>query len=64
MVGAEAKASLNERRARLDPVSLLHSIRETQSALAAFVSLVVRPTPRARAWNGSWRNFPSGGGRM
>ena len=49
MVGAEAKASLNERRARLDPVSLLHSIRETQSALAAFVSLVVRPTPRGES---------------
>ena len=49
MVGAEAKASLNERRARLDPVALLHSIRETQSALAAIVAPEVRPTPRGES---------------
>ena len=44
-VGAECKARLNERRAQLDPVALLHSIRETQSALAAIVSPEVRATP-------------------
>ena len=44
-VVAETRARLNERRARLDPVALLHSIRETQSALAAIVSPEVRPTP-------------------
>ena len=49
MVGAEAKASLNERGARLDPVALLHSIRETQSALAAIVAPEVRPTPRGES---------------
>ena len=48
-VGAETRASLNERRARLDPVALLHSIRETQSALAAIVSPEVRPTPRGES---------------
>ena len=37
-VGAEMKAKLYERRAQLNPVALLHSIRETQSALAAIVS--------------------------
>ena len=49
MVGAEAKASLNERRARLDSVALLHSIRETQSALAAIVAPEVRPTPKGES---------------
>ena len=37
-VGTETRTRLNERRAQLDPVALLHSIRETQSALAAIVS--------------------------
>ena len=44
-VGAEMKAKLYERRAQLNPVALLHSIRETQSALAAIVSPEVRATP-------------------
>ena len=48
-VGAETRAILNERRARLDPVALLHSIRETLSALAAIVSPEVRPTPRGES---------------
>ena len=48
-VGAETRARLNKRRARLDPVALLHSIRETQSALAAIVSPEVRPTPRGES---------------
>ena len=48
-VVAETRARLNERRARLDPVALLHSIRETQSALASIVSPEVRPTPRGES---------------
>ena len=48
-VGDETRVSLNERRARLDPVALLHSIRETQSALAAIVSPEIRPTPRGES---------------
>ena len=44
-VAAETRVRLNKRRALLDPVALLHSIRETQSALAAIVSPEVRPTP-------------------
>ena len=43
-VSAEAKAALSERGAALDPVALLHAIREAQSALAALVSPELRPT--------------------
>ena len=48
-VSAEAKAALSERRAALDPVALLHAIREAQSALAAIVSPELRPTPRGES---------------
>ena len=48
-VSAEAKAALAERRATLDPVALLHTIREAQSALAAIVSPELRPTPRGES---------------
>ena len=48
-VSAEAKAVLSERRAALDPVALLHAIREAQSALAAIVSPELRPTPRGES---------------
>ena len=44
-----AKAKLGERRATLDPVALLHNIREAQSALAAIVSPELRPTPRGES---------------
>ena len=43
--GAELKALLNEYRAGLDPVLLLHTIREAQSALVAATSRGVRETP-------------------
>ena len=45
-VSAEAKAALAERRATLDPVALLHAIRESQAAL---VSPELRPTPRGES---------------
>ena len=48
-VSAEAKAILAERRATLDPVALLHAIREAQSALAAIVSPELQPTPRGES---------------
>ena len=48
-VSAEAKAILAERRATLDPVALLHTIREDQSALAAIVSPELRPTHRGES---------------
>ncbi len=39
------RAALNEYRARLDPVFLLHTIREAQSALVAATAPEVRETP-------------------
>ena len=48
-VTAESKAALSERRATLDPVALLHAIREAQPALAALVSPELRPTPRGES---------------
>ena len=48
-VSAEAKAALSERRATLEPMALLHTIREAQSALAALVSSELRPTPRSES---------------
>ena len=41
----EMKDALKEYRARLDPVLLLHTIREAQSALAAATAPEVRETP-------------------
>ena len=46
--GADLKALLNEYRAGLDPVLLLHTIREAQSALVA-------ATYSGSAGNASWR---------
>ena len=48
-VSAEAKVRLSELRATLDPVELLHSIREAQSALESIVSPELRPTPRGES---------------
>ena len=48
-VSAEAKAALIERRGTLDPVALLHTIREAQSALVAIVSPEIRPTLRGES---------------
>ena len=54
-VSAGTKAALSERRAAfcssssVDPVALLHAIREAQSALAVIVSPELRPTPRSES---------------
>ena len=48
-VSAEAKMKLAERRGTLDPVALLHTIREGLSALTAIVSPELRPTPRGES---------------
>ena len=48
-VSAESEAALAERRATLDPVALLHTIREAQATLAALVSPEIRPTPRGES---------------
>ena len=44
-VSVEMKTALSEYRVKLDPVALLHAIREAQSALAAVTSPEIRPTP-------------------
>ena len=44
-VSEEIKRRLRKSRSELDPVSLLHSIRETQSALAAVGSVESGGTP-------------------
>ena len=44
-IGDDARAVLREYRAMLDPVLLLHTIREAQSALVAAMSPEVRETP-------------------
>ena len=48
-VSNEAKTTLADRRATLDPVVLLHSIRETQSALASLVSPDLGSNPRVES---------------
>ena len=44
-VSVEMKAALSEYRVKLDPVALLHAIREAQSALGAVTCPAIRPTP-------------------
>ncbi len=44
-VSLEMKAVLSGYRVKLDPVALLHAIREAQSALGAVTSPEIRPTP-------------------
>ena len=44
-VSVEMKGALSEYRVKLDPVALLHAIREAQSALAAVTCPEIRPTP-------------------
>ena len=44
VTGNEVKAALDEYRTRLDPMSLLHTIRETQSALVAATAPEIRET--------------------
>ena len=48
-VSAEAKMQLAEHRGTLDPVELLHTFREAQSALTAIVFPELRPTPRSES---------------
>ena len=48
-VSAEEKAILAKRRATLEPMALLHTIREAQSDLAALVYPELRPTPQGES---------------
>ena len=64
-VSVEMKAALSEYRVKLDPVALLHAIREAQAVLAAVIRLPKSdPLPAVRAWNSSWPSCPTCGGRM
>ncbi len=55
----EMKDALKEYRARLDPVLLLHTIREAQSALAAATSPEVRETPSGESLSRFFAKLPS-----
>ena len=48
-VSIEAKTTLSERRATLDPVALLHTIRQAQSALVSIVSPELGSNPRVES---------------
>ena len=48
-VNPEAKVLLARRQATLDPVALLRTVREAQSALVAIVSPEIRSTPRSES---------------
>ena len=48
-VSDDARARLGERRAALDPVALLHTIREAQSALTALTAPELKPTPQGES---------------
>ena len=56
--GDELKALLNEYRAGLDPVLLLHTIREAQSALVAATSPGVRERPAGESLERFLAKFP------
>ena len=56
VVGHEA---VRQRLATLDPVALLHSIRESQSALAAICSPELRPTPKGESLERFLSGLPS-----
>ena len=62
-VSEETKLRLRKSRSELDPVSLLHSIRESQSALAAVGSAESGGNPMGRAWRASCRSCPTCGDR-
>ena len=49
VTGDEVEDALKEYRARLDPVLLLHTIREAQSALVAATAPEVRETPSSES---------------
>ena len=55
----EMTAALQTHRAKLDPVLLLHTIREAQSALVAATSPEVRETPAGESLERFLAKFPS-----
>ena len=65
-LSAKLMAKLSEFRAGLDPVALLHTIREAQSALVAVTSPDFSETPRGESldWTGSSLGYPVCGVRV
>ena len=72
-VSVEVKAALSQYRVKLDPVALLHAIREAQSALAAVTFPEIRPTPSGESleqflaklpdlWRQGTQHVPHGSG--
>ena len=57
-VSDDARARLGERRTALDPVALLHTIREAQSALTALTAPELRPTPHGESLEQFLANLP------
>ena len=57
--GDETTAALEAYRTKLDPVLLLHSIREAQSALVAATAPEVRETPTGENLERFLAKFPS-----
>ena len=57
-VSVEMKAALSQYRVKLDPVALLHAIREAQSALAAVTFPEIRPTPSGESLEQFLANLP------
>ena len=58
-VSAELKARLSQHRASLDPVALLHTIREAQSALVAVTSPQFREAPQGESLERFLAGLPS-----
>ena len=58
-VNEETKEALRQRRAMLDPVALLHTVREAQSALMAVSSPQLRETPQGESLERFLARLPS-----
>ena len=58
-VSADVRVRLSEHQAALDPVALLHTIREAQSALVAVTSPQLRETPQGESLDRFLARLPS-----
>ena len=58
-VNEETKEAMRQRRAMLDPMALLHTIREAQSALMAVSSPQLRETPQGESLEPFLARLPS-----
>ena len=60
-ISVVVKNELREYQAGLDPVALLRSIREAQSAMAVMSSPEPQGPPHSESLNGSWSAYPTSG---